>query len=133
MIESVELLVAALGAGAAAGASDAASTAVKDTYEALKSLTGKVLRRSVSDANDQQADILIEAQLAEPEAHRDELATALAAASDETRAELVAAARKILDLTDPEQGTASKYRVELRDNTGVQVGDGNTMTLRFKN
>jgi hypothetical protein len=130
VIESVELVVAALAAGAAAGARDAASTAVKDAYEGLKSLTRKALRRSDSAA-DEEGIAEVEAGLADPGAHRKELAAALISAGVEADGELVAAARRVLELVDPEGASAGKYQIVLRDNKGVQVGDHNTQTNMF--
>lgn len=43
----------------------------------------------------------------------------------------MAAALKVLELTDPDGSQAGKYRVVLRGNKGVQVGDHNTQTNTF--
>jgi hypothetical protein len=112
MIESVDLVLAALSAGAAAGVTTTASTAVTDAYAGVKSLTRKALRRNDPDLDE---------QLANPEAHGAELRAALTAA--EPTEELVAAARSLLALT--------KYQVDIKDSKGIQVGDHNTMTLNF--
>ncbi|MDQ3403429.1 MAG: hypothetical protein M3548_08535, partial [Actinomycetota bacterium] len=48
VIGSVELVVAALAAGAAAGAGETASTAVRDAYSGVKTLALRVLRRAGS-------------------------------------------------------------------------------------
>ncbi|MEU4447219.1 hypothetical protein AB0K14_37740 [Actinosynnema sp. NPDC050801] len=114
VIESVDLVVAALAAGATAGVTDTASTAVKDAYQGLKSLTRRALRRGG-----------VEEEPTDPE----QLKAALTAADAGADAELVAAARRVLELADPEG--AAKYRVDVHDNQGVQIGDGNTMTLNF--
>ena len=45
---------------------------------------------------------------------------------------MIEAARRVLRLTKADGADASKYRVDLRDNTGVQVGDGNSMTLDLR-
>lgn len=117
LIESVDLVVTALGAGAAAGLTNTATTAVKDAYEGLKSLTRKALTR---------ADVDAVAVLEDPEAHGEELRAALADAGPDP--ELVAAARALLELIDP-KGT--KYQIDVHDNQGVQIGDGNSMTLNL--
>ena len=114
MIESVDLVVAALAAGAAAGVTDTASTAVKDAYQGLKSLTRRALRRG---------------GVTEEPTAPEELKAALTAADAGSDVELVAAARKVLELADPE--AAAKYRVDVHGNQGVQIGDGNTMTLNL--
>ncbi|ONI86977.1 hypothetical protein ALI144C_10055 [Actinosynnema sp. ALI-1.44] len=119
LADSAELVVAALGAGAAAGVSDTASTAVKDAYSGLKSLTRKALRRDGRDG---------ERLLADPTAHRDELVAALTTVDAEPDVDLVAAAKTVLHLTG-HIDQRGKYVVDVHDNKGVQVGDGNTMTV----
>lgn len=119
MVEAVELVVAALSAGAAAGVSSTASAAVNDAYAGLKALTLKALRRG-GTANDGVLD------------DRTELRAALTAAGAEDDAVLLDAARAVLALTDPHGFDAGKYRIDVHDNQGVQVGDHNTMTLRLE-
>ncbi|WP_447002563.1 ATP-binding protein [Saccharothrix isguenensis] len=126
MVELVELVLVALTAGAAAGTGEAASTAVQDAYQELKITTGEVLRRGISGAD--SAGGVVEMQLADPRAHRKELEGALARADDDERAELGAAARKVLVLVDPRGDAVGKYRVESRRDKGVQVRDHNVRT-----
>ncbi|WP_233594808.1 hypothetical protein [Amycolatopsis sp. WAC 04169] len=111
MIESVELVVAALAAGAAAGAGEKAAPA-------------EVMELVESDAITQAGD-------GSGSVGRRELAAALTAAGAEDDEELVAAALKVLELTDPDGAHAGKYRVLLHGNKGVQVGDHNTQTNTF--
>lgn len=135
MIESVELVVTALAAGAAAGAKETASTAVKDAYLGVKSLAVRALRR----AEPVPAEVveMVEADaVAPPEddsgtAGRRELTAALTAADAGSDEELVEAALKVLELTDPDGTRAGKYRVLMHGNKGVQVGDHNTQTNTF--
>ncbi|MGY6658539.1 hypothetical protein ACXIZN_40920 [Amycolatopsis sp. TRM77291] len=135
MIESVELVVAALAAGAAAGAGETASSAVKDAYTGLKTLAARALRRT--KAAPAEVMELVEADavtLTENESDtvgRRELTAALTAVGAGDDQELVAAALKVLELTDPEGAQAGKYRVLLHGNKGVQVGDHNTQTNTF--
>ncbi|HEY3477894.1 MAG TPA: hypothetical protein VG674_31390 [Amycolatopsis sp.] len=124
MIEAVELVVTALTAGAVAGAKDTASVAVKDAYAGLKALTAKALRRSP------EAETSV-AALEAPEDHRAELVAALSAAGAGRDRELADAARALLELVDPPNPAAAKYVVDVHDNKGVQIGDGNVMTVRF--
>jgi hypothetical protein len=126
MLESVELVVAALVAGAATGVGDSASAAVRDGYEGLKSLTRRALRRA---ATAEELSV-VEAGLVDPERHREMLAEVLSAADVDGDEELVAAARWVLELTGHTE--AGKYQgVVVRDNRGVQVGDHNTQTNTF--
>ncbi|WP_340681774.1 hypothetical protein LCL61_23910 [Amycolatopsis coloradensis] len=133
MIESVELVVAALAAGAAVGARETASNAVKDAYSGVKTLALRTLRRSdsvppeVVEAVESDAITPIE----DGAARRRELTAALAAADAGADDELVAAALKVLELTDPAGTQEGKYRVLMHGNKGVQVGDHNTQTNTF--
>lgn len=108
-IEAVELVVTALAAGAAAGAKDTATTAVKDAYSGLKSGVRRLVGRD---------------ELPEDPA---ELAEELAAANVGDDAPVLEAARAVLREADPD----SKYHVTVTDSKGVQIGDGNTMNLNF--
>ncbi|MEU4517380.1 hypothetical protein AB0F52_01530 [Amycolatopsis sp. NPDC024027] len=126
-VEAVELVVSALAAGAVAGVKDSASAAVKDAYASVQSGVRQLLSRN--DAGEQVS--LLEAYAAAPDEHRNGLAAALSAAGAGEDAELVAAAQAVLAAVDPPGTTAGKYNVRVRDSKGVQVGDGNTMTLKF--
>lgn len=135
VIESVELIMAALAAGAAAGAKETASTAVKDVYAGVKTLTLRALRRTepVQSAVVQmiESDAVATIDDESGAAHRRELTAALTAAGAGANEELVAAALKVLQLTDPDGSKAGKYQVMLHGNKGVQVGDHNTQTNTF--
>ncbi|UOX90352.1 hypothetical protein MUY14_06925 [Amycolatopsis sp. FBCC-B4732] len=135
LIESVELVVAALAGGAATGARETASVAVKDAYSGLKALTLRVLRRAGSPPP--AVVKAVETDAVKPiddeggAVQRRELVAALSASDAGSDEELVAAALKVLELTDPAGTQSGKYRVLLQDNKGVQVGDHNTQTNTF--
>ncbi|MDT8915140.1 hypothetical protein [Amycolatopsis sp. PS_44_ISF1] len=133
MIESVELVVTALAAGAAAGAKETASTAVKDAYAGVKSPAVRTMRRA--EPVPAEAAKAVEADAVTPEdsdaTGRRELTAALTAAGAGADEELVAAALRVLELTDPDGTQAGKYRVVLHGNKGVQVGEHNTQTNTF--
>ncbi|MET9262653.1 RIP homotypic interaction motif-containing protein [Amycolatopsis sp. NPDC004079] len=125
MIEVAELVVTALTAGAAVGAKDTASVAIKDAYAGLKALTVKALRGS---RNVETSAAALDA----PEDHRAELVAALSAADAGHGLELARAARELLRLVGPPTAGTGKYVVNVHDNKGVQIGDGNTMTITFR-
>jgi hypothetical protein len=130
--EFVEPVLVALSAGVAMGMSETASTAVKDAYQKLKDAIGKMLRRQVvGEDGELDTTVTTERMLADPEAHRADLATALERADPDEREDMLAAARKLLELVGPHASTAGKYRVNLENNLGVQVGDHNTQTNTF--
>lgn len=125
MIESAELVMAALAVGAAAGATETATMAIKDSYTGLKSLAGKVLRQTRPDSD----QATVGDQLADPETHRHELLAALTEANVAAHPELLNAARQVLELVDPTGTAKGKYDVTVTNSTGVQVGDHNNMTI----
>jgi hypothetical protein len=123
-MSAVELITAALAAGAGAGLKDSASTAVRDAYAGLRDL----LRRRVGD-HDEQAVQALEADETEPgvwQARIGEALTTSGAADDE---QVLAAARRLLAVADP--ALAAKYQVDVREAKGVQVGDHNSQTNTF--
>jgi len=126
-VEAVELVVSALAAGAVAGVKDTASAAVKDAYASVQNGVRRLLSRSGADEDVS----VLEAYAATPDEHRDDLVAALTAAGAGDDAELVAAAQALLAAVDPPGAEAGKYNVRVRDSQGVQIGDGNTMKLKF--
>ncbi|TQM78155.1 hypothetical protein FHX81_0408 [Saccharothrix saharensis] len=129
MIESVDLLVTALAAGAAAGLTDTASTAVKDAYLSLKAGVLGVLRRDGSVAGEVVRAVEDDAVATGGQAG--ELTAALHGVSADTDPELLAAARQLLELADPSGAGNGKYRVVVHGGQGVLVGDGNIQHNTF--
>ncbi|WP_433261168.1 RIP homotypic interaction motif-containing protein [Actinosynnema sp. CS-041913] len=125
---SAELIVTALVTGATAGATATATTAVTDAYAGVKHGVRRLFRRAaetgaVDGDPDAAAEELFARVETDPEAGRE----VLAGLDPERDAELAAAARRLVDLV----GRAGKYEVVVRDNTGVQVGDHNEMTINL--
>lgn len=119
----VDLIVAALAAGASAGVSGTASEAVKDAYGVLKAL----LRRKFTGR--EAAGAALEAEQTEPGVWQAAIGADLqdcGAAADE---QILAAARDLLTLTATAGGSTS--RVDASHAQGVQVGDHNTQTNTF--
>ncbi|MEV6648811.1 hypothetical protein [Amycolatopsis sp. NPDC051371] len=131
----MELVVAALAAGAAVGARETASTAVEDAYSGAKTLALRALRRAepVQSAVVEavERDAITPTDDERGISQRRELGAALAAADAGADDELVAAALKVLELADPAGSQAGKYRVFLHGNNGTVVGDHNTQTNNF--
>jgi hypothetical protein len=121
----VELIVAALAAGAAAGITDTASSAIRDTYIGLKDL---LAHRLTGHNQTRQA---LDAQETDPGVWQARLGDDLATSGAATDQRILAAARQVLDLLDPHGAESGKYQVDLREAKGVQVGDGNTQTNTF--
>jgi hypothetical protein len=120
-VEPVTLVVTALAAGAAAGLTGTASTAITDAYIGLKTL----LKRKFA-GHGRDPDI-VDAQEVEPGVWQARLEP-LGGDLDE---EVLVAATRLLTLVDPDGARVGKYVVDVRDAKGVQVGDGNTQTNTF--
>lgn len=129
-MDPVTLIAAALAAGASAGVSDSASAAVKDSHAALRDLVRRRLRRSGGQADEQAVEV-VEAQTMDSPGQHDRLVAILRAADAGADKELVAAAQHLLETVDPAGTRVGKYVIDLRNATGVQVGDNPTMTLHL--
>jgi hypothetical protein len=118
----VDVIVAALAAGASAGLSGTASVAVKDSYQALKAL----IRRRFSGRQDAQA---LEADETYPGVWRARIGQELTDTGAIADEQILAVAHDLLALTGAIGGSAP--RVDASHAKGVQVGDHNTQTNTF--
>jgi RIP homotypic interaction motif len=128
-MDPITLIVAALVAGATSGAldevKDGAKAGIKAAYEKLRGLARK---KVAGDAGAAAALAEIETDPDTWEAPLKAKLTKLDAGSD---AVLVAAARELLDLTDPAGAKAGKYNVMIANSQGVQIGDGGFQINNF--
>jgi hypothetical protein len=118
-MEPVSLLIAALVAGAGAGLTDAAGSAVRDAYEGLRA----VLRRRFSGKPAAEQALAEHEQ--DPKAYEPLLRKYVTESGADRDAEALALAEKVLTLLDQAGGAAGKYRVDASHAQGVQVGDRN--------
>jgi hypothetical protein len=124
-VSEIELILTALMAGAAAGTTAAAQSAVMDAYTSLRNLLrGALTRRGRSDE-------VLDAVEAEPGTWQTELGEALTDAHADQDQQVLVAARTLLNLADPIWPQAGKYHVDSRAAKGVQVGDNNTQHNTF--
>ncbi|MER7693306.1 hypothetical protein [Streptomyces sp. NPDC097610] len=122
----VELVLAALAAGAAGGITEATSSSIRDGYATLRDL----LRAKLSSQGGEAAEVL-EADETAPgvfEARMREYIVGSGADQDEA---ILEAARRVLALLDPSGNEQGKYTVDAGDAKGVQIGDHNTQTNTF--
>jgi hypothetical protein len=119
------LIVTALASGAGAGLKDAASSAVTDAYNKLKTLASHAL------AGRKKGELVLAEHEKDPEVWKKPLAEELHASGAADQADLVAAAELLLSLIDAAGTAAGKYHVVVQDSGGIQVGDHNTMTLNL--
>ena len=122
-MDPVTLIVTALAAGAGAGVTDTASSAVKDAYEGLKA----IVKSRFAGRSD--AELILAGHEAAPEVWERPLAAELAATGID--AELVAAAQAFMGLMDATGTQAGKHVVDNRSSQGVQVGDHNVQHNTF--
>src|SRR5437762_11808649 len=121
----VELILAALAAGVGAGTSDAAKAAVVDSYAALR----EALRNRL--AGRARALRVLDAAQAEPDVFQTELGPEIEESGADRDEEILAAARRLLALADPDGTGAGVRHVDARQAKGVQVGHHNTQHNTF--
>lgn len=124
-VDPATLIVAALAAGAAQGVSDTAGGAVKDAYEGLKAKVRDWLGGSPS-----KELVLVEHEKS-PQTWQEPLKAALTETGAAGDRAVVEAAQQLMNLLDAAGTQSGKYRVDLHDAQGVQVGDHNTQTNTF--
>ncbi|MFC8507349.1 hypothetical protein ACFU3J_10525 [Streptomyces sp. NPDC057411] len=120
----VELILAALATGAAAGVSETAGTAVRDAYAGLRD----ALRRRAGGAADPATRELLEAEEVEPGLWEARMRGRLEETGADRDEEVLAAARLLLERAD---GPRARPEVNAEQAKGVQIGDHNTQTNHF--
>lgn len=128
-MDPVTLIVTALAAGASAGAikalEDNVADAVRAAYAKLRGLAGKRV------AGQPGAELALAEHEADPQTWEAPLTRKLTEAGAAGDAELVAAARALMELVDAAGARAGKYAVTITGSRGVQVGDNNVQINRF--
>ncbi|MFE5199041.1 hypothetical protein ACFQ93_36000 [Streptomyces sp. NPDC056601] len=118
--------MAALAAGASAGITDTASSAVRDAYAGLR----EAVRRRLAEYG-RDAEGVLEASGVEPGVWQARLAEVLLEAGADRDEELLAAAQQLREQLSAASGRLSKYSVDAPDAKGVQIGDHNTQFNNF--
>jgi hypothetical protein len=119
-VDPITVVISALAAGAAAALNETAGQVVRDAYSSLRSL----LKRKLGGAPG--ADAILDRHEAKPKAWGDAVATILEetdAADDE---EIQAAAKRLLELTDPIGSAAGKYNIVVKGGQVGVIGDHGT-------
>jgi hypothetical protein len=124
-VDPISLIIAALTAGALAGAQGTATEAVKDAYTGLKAL---VLRRFQGRPSAETALVKHEAK---PEAWHGALQAELVDVHADQDTPLVEGALHLMALLDTVGTRAGKYNLDVRGAQGMQVGDQGTQTNYF--
>jgi hypothetical protein len=128
-MDAITLIVTALAAGASAGTisalQDDVKDAVRDACTKLRGLAGKRV------AGYPGAELALAKHEADPQTWQALLAAELAPAGAADDAELVAAAKVVMDLIDQAGVHVNKYNVTVSGSKGVQIGDSNVQFNSF--
>ena len=124
-MDPVTVIVSALVAGAAAGAKDTASQAVKDAYNGLKTLIQKRF------SGKPEAEMALAQHEKKPEVWEAPLKDALADTGVDKDQAILQSAEKLLKLVQPQQVGMGKYSVQIGEAQGVVVGDQAQVEMTF--
>ncbi|MGW4371974.1 hypothetical protein ACWEKT_40860 [Nocardia takedensis] len=116
-MDPLTVVVTALTTGAAAGLSATASTAVSDAYQGLKQQISRLLGTS------SEGDSVLAQHEADPETWHGTLEELLAGTDVASDAEVLAAATRLLDLTDPAGSRDGKYSIDAAGSNIANIGD----------
>ncbi len=121
-MEPISLIVAALVAGAAKAAGDAAP----DAYKGLKAL----IKRKF--AGEPKAEMILEEHEQDPETYELPLKKKLAEAGADKDEEIVKVAQELLKQLKPQESASGKYNIVFQGEVkGIVIGDRNTQTNTF--
>jgi RIP homotypic interaction motif len=128
-MDPVTLIVTALAAGASAGTLEALKDDVKAAVKrAHANLRGLVKKRL---AGRPDGELALERHDSAPQKWESVLAGELTEAAAADDADLVAAAKALMELVDGTGARAGKYNITIEGSKGVQVGDGNVQVNEF--
>jgi hypothetical protein len=128
-MDPITLIVAALAAGASAGTLEALKDDVKELVKAAYARLRGLARTRVADQPG--AELVLAQHETDPQTWEAPLAMMLTEGGAADDANLVEAARALMELVDATGTAAGKYNVTIRDSRGVQVGDHNVQVNRF--
>jgi hypothetical protein len=123
-VTGTELILAALMAGAATGGGEMTRAAALDAYGGLRD----VLRRRFGG---DEPRVLEAGPGTDPDQWRAHLQTELDRVGAGRDADVLAAARAVLELMGTSASVADRYQVDARGARGVQIGDHNTQHNAF--
>jgi hypothetical protein len=128
-MDPITLIVTALAAGASAGAIDALKDDVKESVKAAYGRLHDLMKRRFQ--GNASAEVILAEHQADPKTYEAPLAKKLAEVGAHDDADLVAAARRLMELVDQKGAASGKYNVTIKDSKGVQVGDGSLQINTF--
>ncbi|HAC65098.1 MAG TPA: hypothetical protein DCF68_16605 [Cyanothece sp. UBA12306] len=127
-MEPISLIITALVAGATASAKDIAGTAVKDSYDGLKTL---IKRKFEGDPFGQG---LMDGKPEEIKQVEGLLKDKIKDAGVDQDQEIIKVAQELLKETNPDESAIGKFNVEFKGKTqGVVIGDHNIQHNQYDN
>jgi hypothetical protein len=128
-MDPVTLIVTALAAGASAGGISALQDDVK---EAIKSAYARLRGLAKNRVTGHQvAEMTLAQYEADPKIWEAPLTATLKQVGAGDDADLVAAAKALMELVDQAGARAGKYNVTIHGGQGIQIGDHNIQTNTF--
>lgn len=128
-MDAITLIVTALSAGASAGVIDSLTDDIKESamvaYKKLHQMTERRFRGNPS------AEIILAEHAIDPNSFGAPLSKKLVETGASDDADLVAAARALMEYLDHEGAESGKYHVTIKGSKGVQVGDGNLQVNKW--
>jgi hypothetical protein len=128
-VDPVTLIVTALATGASAGTIDALKDDLRDAAKRAYAKLRELAKKRVAGRPD--GELALERHESAPQRWESVLAGELSEAGAASDADLVAAAKALMELVDRAGARTGKYNVTIKDSKGVQVGDSNIQVNRF--
>jgi hypothetical protein len=128
-MDPVTLIVTALATGASTGTIEALKDDVRDAAERSYAKLRGLAKKRLADRPD--GELALKRHQSAPQRWESVLTGELAEAGAASDADLIAAARALMELVDRAGTRLGKYNVTIRNSKGVQVGDGNIQVNRF--
>jgi hypothetical protein len=128
-MEPVTLILAALAAGASSGALGALTDEVKDAVKAAYANLLGLAKGRVAGRSD--AELALERYPSAPEKWEAVLSGELSEAGAGDDAELLAAAKALLELVDHAGAKSGRYNVTVSHSKGVYIGDHGSQVNKF--
>ena len=128
-MDPITLIVTALAVGASSGTISALQDDMKDSVRAAFARLRSLAKKRVAGRT--SAEMVMAEHEADPEIWEAPLAAMLRTSGAADDADLVAAAKAVLELVDASGAKSGKYDVTVRGGQGVQIGEGNVQVNRF--
>jgi hypothetical protein len=128
-MDPVTLIVTALGAGASAGAIGALKDDVQDAVKAAHTKLRALVKKRVAGRPD--GELALERCETAPLKWESVLTGELIEAGAASDADLITAAKALMELVDQAGSRTGKYDVTIKDSKGVQIGDGSFQINNF--